>query len=397
MTTKASLQIRRTFTFASSLFAFVFCSAFLGMCESTDETVPVGTSETTYKYYVFVTNSTDGTVSTFSEDASTGALTLAGSPATTGSSPTSVVAHPNGKFIYVLNSGAGTTQTYSVEPSTGALSAVGSAVASGARSITIDPSGKFAYVVEYGPTPASGVYMFTIDSTTGALTATAPASVSIGAVGGFGAINLAVNPASTYAYVSNNHDNKIHVYSINSSTGVLTSSTVLDPASQNSGGASHVVGLTINASGTFMLGTNNQTPGGVDTYSINSSTGAVTWSSFLADAGSSGLGAAIPGAGSLDPSGKCYYAGGGNVSGVYAFSVNASNGALTQVAGSPYSGPSKQAIVDPQGKYVYVVGPGNAVSVYGIDSSDCSLTTASPATVSTGAGPVGIAAVKIAQ
>jgi 6-phosphogluconolactonase (cycloisomerase 2 family) len=389
------------FTLAAYFSVFIFCSAFLGMCEKkessgvTAEPSPSPSPVVTYKHFVFVANTTENTISSFEENPDTGALISVGPAVNTDAGPTGLAVHPTGKFLYVVNGTAATTQVFSINKATGALTAVGSSVSSGARSITIDPTGKFAYVVQYGPSPASSIYMYSIDSSTGALTPASPATISVSAGGGYGLINLVVNPASTYAYLSNNHDNIIHVYSINSTTGVLTASSTLNPASDNPAGPDHVTGLTMNSSGTYIFGNNNQTPGGVDTYAINPSTGALTHSSFLAQSGSQGLGGAGAAAGALDPTGKCFFSAGGSVLSVYAFSVNPSTGALTLV--NTYSGPSMMPAVDVDGKFVYVVGPNNNLSIYSLDAATCALTPASPATASTGAGPTAAAVAKIAQ
>jgi 6-phosphogluconolactonase (cycloisomerase 2 family) len=378
---------------------FFFCSGFLGMCEKQSDTPSTSSNttqnEVTYKYYVFVTNSTDGTVSTFLEDPTTGALTSV-SVATAGTTPGPIVVHPSGKYLYVINQGDGKIQTFYIDKTTGALTTIGVPLTSGTRSVTVDPSGKFAYTVQYGTSPVPAVYMYTIDGTTGILIPTTPTSVSISATGNFGPINIAVNPTSTYAYVSNNHDNVIDVFSINSTTGVLSSSSSLNPASNNNLGPKNVTGLTMDPSGKFVYGANNQTPAGMDTYSVNQSTGALSRSSFVGDSGTSGLGGVGPSAGVLDSTGTCLYVAGGNVSSVYAFSVNTNTGVLTHLSSSPYSGPSKLPVVDPQDKFVYVIGPNNAISMYSKDST-CALTALNSATVSTGAAPFGIAAVKIQQ
>jgi YVTN family beta-propeller protein len=80
------------------------------------------------------------------------------------------VVDPSGKFAYAANYGDNTISVYTIDQTTGALTAVGTAVAAGTgpTSVTVDPSGKFAYAANYG---SNTISVYTIDQTTGALTA----------------------------------------------------------------------------------------------------------------------------------------------------------------------------------------------------------------------------------
>jgi 6-phosphogluconolactonase (cycloisomerase 2 family) len=65
--------------------------------------------------------------------------------------------------------GSATISVYTINQITGALTA-GTAVAAGTApySVTVDPSGKFAYVANEG---SANISVYTINQTTGALTA----------------------------------------------------------------------------------------------------------------------------------------------------------------------------------------------------------------------------------
>ena len=70
-------------------------------------------------------------------------------------------------FAYVANQGSDNVSAYTINATTGALTSVGAAVAAGIgpSSVSVDPSGKFAYVVN-----ATKVRAYTIHAATGALT-----------------------------------------------------------------------------------------------------------------------------------------------------------------------------------------------------------------------------------
>jgi 6-phosphogluconolactonase len=97
-----------------------------------------------------------------------------------------VAVDPSGKFAYVANAGDNTVSGYTINSATGALTAIaGSPFASGGSgplSVAVDPSGKFAYVVNGSVTDFAGVNVsgYTINSTTGALTAIAGSPFAAG-------------------------------------------------------------------------------------------------------------------------------------------------------------------------------------------------------------------------
>ena len=92
---------------------------------------------------------------------------------------------------------------------------------------------EFAYVLDNSSTASSSavntVSIYTINSCTGGLSPTTPATVATGA-NSFGAEGLAVDPSGRFAYVANLMSNAtdlatISMYTINSRTGVLTPTT----------------------------------------------------------------------------------------------------------------------------------------------------------------------------
>ena len=97
-------------------------------------------------------------VSAYSIYPTTGALTaLIGSPFAAGDGSFSVTVDPSGKFAYVANHLSDNVSAYSINSTTGALTAISGspfAAGGGPHSVTVDPSGKFAYVATY----RSGVF-----------------------------------------------------------------------------------------------------------------------------------------------------------------------------------------------------------------------------------------------
>jgi len=80
-------------------------------------------------------------------------------------------------------------------------------------SVVVDPSGKFAYVANFN---SNDVSMYTINATTGALT-------SVGTIAaGMSPTSIAVHPSGKFAYVTNSASNDVSMYSIDAATGALT-------------------------------------------------------------------------------------------------------------------------------------------------------------------------------
>jgi 6-phosphogluconolactonase (cycloisomerase 2 family) len=203
-------------------------------------------------------------VAMYTINATTGALMSIGAIAV-GGFPVSVAVHPSGKFAYVANASntpgsAGNVSMYSINATTGALTSIGTIAAEpGPISIVVDPTGKFAYVANFG---SNDVSMYTIDATTGAL-------ISIGSIAaGTDPVSVAVGPAGKFAYVTNFGSNDVSMYTIDATTGVLTPTgtiaTELSPTS-----------IAIHPFGKLAYVTNSGS-NSVSMYSIDSATGTLT-------------------------------------------------------------------------------------------------------------------------
>ncbi len=254
-------------------------------------------------------------------------------------------ANPTPKFAYVANlcdsCSRGNVSAYTINSSTGALRAVaGSPFAAGFApdSVTVDPSGRFAYVANFcvsaNDCSVGSVSAYTINSSTGALRAVAGSPFAAGSGPG----SVTVDPSGRFAYVANSGDNTVSAYDINSSTGAL-SAVAGSPFA--AGITPHSV--TVDPSGrfayvaNFCVSANDCSVGSVSAYTINSSTGALS-----AVAGSPFAAGDDPQSVTVDPSGRFAYVAnedastklGANVS---AYTINSSTGALSAVAGSPFA------------------------------------------------------------
>ena len=168
--------------------------------------------------YAYVANYGDGTVSEYT---STGGALTQLATISAGSNPYSVTIDPLGRYAYVANYGSNNVSQYSIGAG-GVLAAMTAGpVAAGSNpiSVTVDPSGTHAYVANYSSGAIAGTVSEYSISTGGALTAMTPATVAAGP----NPESVTVDPSGQFAYVANYGSNNVSQYTI--SSGVLTSNT----------------------------------------------------------------------------------------------------------------------------------------------------------------------------
>ena len=134
-----------------------------------------------------------------------------GSPFATGNAPASVTVDPTGRFAYVINSTDNTVSAYSTDAN-GALTPVrGSPFATGhvPRSVTVDPTGRFAYITNFNDNTVSGYSI----GANGALRQVTGSPFA----GGNKPASVTVSPTE-FVYVVNEqdteHDSTVSAYSI---------------------------------------------------------------------------------------------------------------------------------------------------------------------------------------
>lgn len=210
--------------------------------------------------YIILTNNT---VLEYSINQNSGALSSIGSIAT-GNYPSDIIISPNNKFLYVSNSNSNNLSAYSINSSTGVLSAIGTySAGNDPETLVITPNSEFLYLVNYS---SGNISAFVIGSN-GSLT-----SISGSPFGsGGGAIDADIDSNGQFMYVSNSGGNTVSAYTINQSTGALTS---VGPYSCT--GANNVLIDDING---YLYVTNDS---GVTVFAINSSTGQLTRGSTAA-------------------------------------------------------------------------------------------------------------------
>lgn len=329
--------------------------------------------------YAYVANTTSNDVSAYSIETSTGALTSIGTPVATGRSPSSVTVDPTGKFAYVTNSfngvGGNSISQFAITAN-GTLSPMNPAtVAAGTQpmSITIDPSGRYAYVANSGSTTVS---QYTIGAS-GALTPMVPATITTGGVIPGSPYSITVDPSGRYVYTSNTLFT-ISQYTIgsNGALALMASPTVAIMGDQKS--------ITVDPSGRYVYLANGLS-GGISQYTIGG-VGALTPMTPATIAGGT-----LTFSVTVDPSGRYVYVADGGSINIFQYTISA-GGVLTPMTPATVAITSMAALltvgsvtVDSSGQYVYVADSENLLQYFiGAGGTLSPMTTA---TVAAGSGP----------
>jgi 6-phosphogluconolactonase len=303
----------------------------------------------------------NGRIAAYALDPTSGQLRIIQSVAV--SSYNSLTVHPSNKFVYV-STGSNSIAGYKIG-TTGLLTPLAGSpfpTASTWQEIYFTPTGKFGYMQSY---VSSNGEIFSVNTTTGALT-------SLGTVDlGSGTSDLAITAKGNFIYAANYGGSAISGFAINPTTGALTAV----PGSPFSAGPSCATDW-VHPSGKFLYGENFD--GSISAYSINPTTGTLTQI-----AGSPFPGPPYGGNSNMrgTPNGHFLYVG-PSTGGVGAFSINQTTGALTAVTGSPFAAGSNTfvAIADPSSKFLYVendVGGEVPLFIFSIDPSTGALTQTS--------------------
>jgi 6-phosphogluconolactonase (cycloisomerase 2 family) len=371
--------------------------------------------------FLYVANNLDNTVTSFSVNTATGALTEIGTPTNAGNGPTMVLTDRSGKFLYVVNNIDGTISGFAINATTGALTALATVPAFPATAGNspffgaVDPSNKYLYVGNFGDDTLSG---FSINTTTGALTAIAGSPFSVAA--GAGPYGVAFDPATKYLYVGNFNNESVSGFAIGAS-GVLGASLFPDVSSSPTGAVSGSTpfSLSIDPAGTYVTvanqgsntlaqfslapatgiltpvaGGNVETRGGPQFVNIDIAAAAPTLGpgavfATNATAGTASTGAITPTAAPVtgvvgniaatsDVSGAYLYATSGTGKDLSAFNITQSTAALVGLTSSPFSTGTSvpgTVVADPSDRYVFTAGVGAPGSVlgYSLDTTTNSL------------------------
>jgi len=390
--------------------------------------------------FLYVGDQNSAQVSGFAIDRTSGALTsLPGSPYTTAGYTYSLLVHPSGKYLFVTNYAAnahGSVSVFSIDPTTGALTEIsGSPFVTGVSSVSLaqDPLGDFLLVANKGqnrgsslrpmglPGSIDNIEVVThrgsgslggifsaggrtepltdaeIGSRSASLSRTGPLVASLDLANSLPFVGSAVNadlmpPLSHMPplFFQSGTDSGpcISVFAVDAASGTLTEVPGSPFTSPNGSGA-----LTVAPSGQFVYVFDSNSFAG---FALNSNTGALT------KLAGSPYAAPYTYYAAWDPTGQFLYASGRSASTglafIEGFSLNSSTGTLTSIGSFPalsltsaLAVSSGAAAVNYLPQFAFVAsGPAgaNGVSAYSIDPTAGALTLVSGSPFADGLSPV---------
>ena len=280
-------------------------------------------------HYLYVTTGGD-TLSQFSIGTA-GALTPLSPPTIgTGGDSTSVTIDPSGRFAYVVNSADSTLSQYSLG-SDGALTPLSTATIQTGRvpvGVIIDFQDRYAYVVNSADNTVSQYLL----GAGGVLTPMSVPATSTGSA----PVAIAADPTGQYVYAVNSGDNTVSQYNIGAggTLSPLSSATVSTGNSPNS--------LAIDPTGRYVYVV-NESDRTVSEYGIGTS-GALTLVNTLVVAGDGALSSIA-----VDPTGRYAYVGDNADSAIFEYDIGA-GGALAPLLAAPDSVPA-----DNGGSFIAVI------------------------------------------
>ncbi|MCK9345220.1 MAG: beta-propeller fold lactonase family protein [Candidatus Pacebacteria bacterium] len=295
---------------------------------------------------VYVANYGDGTVSQYSRNTSTGALTFLGAVGGL-NTPVAVVVSSDGASVYVANYGGNSVTVFARNIAAGTLTSLGAVAAgTGPSGINISADGKSVYVTHSFGSANNTVQQFSRNLSNGTLTALTPASVATG-------VNpqaVAVSPDGNHVYVSNTTSSYIDEFARNTTTGALTSiGTVV---SGNNG-----FSIVVSPDGNHVYSSHYGT---IYQYARNPSTGILT----ALVPGTVAVGAASKGI-AISPDGNSVYSANSTANTVSQLSRNPATGQLTALnPGTVLTGTTPTWVaVSPDGNSVYAANNFNGTNV----------------------------------
>jgi len=339
--------------------------------------------------FAYVAHEFSNSLTGFSINPSTGALSLIGST-TPGLTPNFVTVDPTGKYVYATTSGDDSISAYSINPSSGALTLIGGSSTAVGQSdpiaIAIDPSGRFLYLANTG---SDSISTYGINASSGALTQIGmPVTITAGA----NPTSVAIDPTGRYLYVANSNTifDDIWSYRIDPTDGSLT----LNQSSVSGTNMDGPASIAIDPSGRFLYTANNRQVLGscwVSGFAIDPNTGSISelaGSPFSTQTATSFN--CNPTSIVADPLGEFLYAA-STADRVIVYTMDTSSGALTLSSNALTSNDPYSLAIDASGSYLYSANfLGQDISSFSISSADGSLTEIGTATVTGGDHPISI-------
>ena len=272
-----------------------------------------------------------GSVSAFSINRESGALTPINKQPSVGGGPAHLIVDHGGRNVLVANYGGGSVAVLPIgpdgglKPSTAFVQHTGSSVNPDrqkephAHSVNVDASDRFAYVADLG---LDKIMIYRFDPAKGTLVANEPPFAATAP--GAGPRHFAIHPTQRFAYVINEMQNSVTAFTRDASNGSLTMLHTVStlPADVKAPPNYSTAEVLVHPSGRFLYGS-NRGHDSISLFTIDQSTGRLTFVETTPTGGSTPRGFGI------DPTGAYLIAGNQRSDSVVVFRVDPESGKLT--------------------------------------------------------------------
>jgi 6-phosphogluconolactonase len=269
-----------------------------------------------------------GAVAAYAVDPRTGALRLLSRQSSGGEGPCYLTVAPSGRWAFVANYGGGTVAVLPIEPD-GKLGPAASVVrheGSGAdksrqegphaHSVDLDAAGRFALVADLG---LDKIMVYAVGDK-GSLTPHAPPFATLPP--GSGPRHVAFGRKGSHAYVINELSSSVAAFSYDAERGILTSVQSVSTLPAGFTGKSYPAEIAVSADGRFLYGS-NRGHDSIASFAIDPATGR------LGALGHTPTGGSWPRHFAIDPSGSYLLAANQKSDSVEVFRIDRRTGALT--------------------------------------------------------------------
>ena len=272
-----------------------------------------------------------GSVSAFTINRETGALTALNRQPSVGGGPAHLIVDHGGRNVLVANYGGGSVAVLPIgpdgalKPASAFIQHTGSSVnpdrqkAPHAHSVNVDAGDRFAYVADLG---LDKVMIYRLDAAKGSLVPNDPpfASTQPGA----GPRHLALQPSGRFAYVINEMLNSVTAFARDHERGGLTAMQTIStlPADQKPLPNYSTAEVLVHPSGKFLYGS-NRGHDSIAVFTIDPTSWRLTFVETQPTEGSTPRGFGI------DPTGAYLLAGNQRSDSVVVFRINQETGRLT--------------------------------------------------------------------
>lgn len=269
-----------------------------------------------------------GGVVAFARDATTGDLTYLNGQSSEGAGPCHLVVDKTGNVVLVANYGGGSVSALpiaadgSLEKAASAIQHQGKSVdpnrqqAPHAHSINVDPGNHFACAADLG---LDQVLIYRLDPKLGQLTPNDPPHVAV--TPGSGPRHFAFHPSGNYAYVINEMANTVTAFSFDAKQGALTVMQTISTLPEGFSGTSYTAEVQVHPSGKFLYGS-NRGHDSIAIFSIDGTTGQLT------SLGQESTGGKTPRNFGIDPTGSYLLAANQDSDSIVILGIDPTTGAL---------------------------------------------------------------------